>query len=121
MALAWLLAQKPWIVPTHDATKLGRLKETLGAADVELTAPDLAEIERAAGAFAVGGERYPPALLATTDPLMSDRFQVVRRGLAGAPVGDDLVCDLLPFIRSRIPARSTALIWTNTSGPPASG
>ena len=49
MALARLLAQKPWIVPSHGATKLGRLQETLGAADVELTAPDLAEIEYAAG------------------------------------------------------------------------
>ena len=99
MALARLLAQKPWIVPIHDATKLGWLKDTLGAAGVELTAPDLAEIECAAGAIAVGGERFPPALLATTAPLMSDRFQVVCRGLAGAPVGDDLVGDLLPFIQ----------------------
>ena len=68
VALAWLLAQKPWIVPIHDATKLGRLKENLGAADVELTAADLADIERAAGAIAVGGEHYPPALLATNRP-----------------------------------------------------
>ena len=99
MALARLLVQKPWIVPILDAAKLGRLKETLVAAGVELAAPDLAEIEFAAGAIAVGGERFPPVLLATTAPLISDRFQVVCRGLAGAPVGDDLVGDLLSFIK----------------------
>jgi aryl-alcohol dehydrogenase-like predicted oxidoreductase len=66
VALAWLLAQKPWIVPIPGTTKLRRLEENLGAADVELTADDLAEIERAAGEIAVQGERYPPALLATT-------------------------------------------------------
>ena len=99
VALAWLLAQKPRIGPIRDATKLGWLKDNLGAVGVELTAPDLAEIECAAGALAVGGERFPPALLATTAPLMSDRFQVVRGGLAGASVGDDLVGDLLPFIQ----------------------
>ena len=65
MALARLLVQKPWIVPILDAAKLGRLKETLGAVGVELTAPDLAGIECAAGAIALGGERFPPALLAT--------------------------------------------------------
>ena len=48
IALAWLLAQKPWIVPIPGTTKLHRLEENLGAADVELTAADLAEIERAA-------------------------------------------------------------------------
>ncbi len=66
VALAWLLAQKPWIVPIPGTTKLHRLEENLGAADVELTADDLAEIQRAAGAIAVQGERYPPALMATT-------------------------------------------------------
>ncbi len=66
VALAWLLAQKPWIVPIPGTTKLHRLEENLGAADVELTTDDLAEIQRAASAIAVQGERYPPALMATT-------------------------------------------------------
>jgi aryl-alcohol dehydrogenase-like predicted oxidoreductase len=66
VALAWLLAQKPWIVPIPGTTKLGRLEENLGAAAVQLTADDLAEIERTAGEIRVEGERYPPALLATT-------------------------------------------------------
>ena len=66
IALAWLLAQKPWIVPIPGTTKLHRLEENLGAADVELTADDLAEIERAASAIQVEGERYPEQLMATT-------------------------------------------------------
>ena len=66
IALAWLLAQKPWIVPIPGTTKLHRLEENLGAADVELTARDLAEIERAASAIQVEGERYPEQLMATT-------------------------------------------------------
>ena len=72
IALAWLLAQKPWIVPIPGTTKLHRLEENLGAADVELTAQDLAEIERAASAIQVEGERYPEQLMATTG-LSSDR------------------------------------------------
>ncbi len=66
IALAWLMAQKPWIVPIPGTTKLHRLEENLAAADVRLTADDLAEIERTAAAIPVEGERYPPALLATT-------------------------------------------------------
>jgi aryl-alcohol dehydrogenase-like predicted oxidoreductase len=66
IALAWLLAQKPWIVPIPGTTKLHRLEENLGAADIELTADDLAEIERAAAEIEVEGERYPEHLLATT-------------------------------------------------------
>ena len=66
IALAWLLAQKPWIVPIPGTTKLHRLEENLGAANVELTADNLAEIERAAAAITVEGERYPAHLLATT-------------------------------------------------------
>ena len=65
IALAWLLAQKPWIVPIPGTTKLHRLEENLGAAEVELTADDLAEIERAAAAITVEGERYPAHLQAT--------------------------------------------------------
>jgi len=66
IALAWLLAQKPWIVPIPGTTKLERLEENLGAADIELTARDLAEIERTAAAIQVEGERYPAHLMATT-------------------------------------------------------
>ena len=65
IALAWLLAQKPWIVPIPGTTKLHRLEENLGAADVELTADDLAEIVRAAAAIQVEGERYPEELMKT--------------------------------------------------------
>ena len=66
VALAWLLAQKPWIVPIPGTTKLHRLEENLRASDVDLTDGDLAEIESAASAIAVEGERYPEHLMATT-------------------------------------------------------
>ncbi len=66
IALAWLLAQKPWIVPIPGTTKLHRLEENIGAADVELTAADLAEIETAAAAIQIEGERYPDQLMKTT-------------------------------------------------------
>ncbi len=66
IALAWLLAQKPWIVPIPGTTKLHRLEENLGAVNVELTAADLAEIQTAAAAIRIEGERYPANLLATT-------------------------------------------------------
>jgi aryl-alcohol dehydrogenase-like predicted oxidoreductase len=62
VALAWLLAQKPWIVPIPGTTKLHRLDENLGAADVELTADDLREIETAASRITVQGARYPEHL-----------------------------------------------------------
>jgi aryl-alcohol dehydrogenase-like predicted oxidoreductase len=62
IALAWLLAQKPWIVPIPGTTKLHRLKENLGAAAVELTAGDLAEIESAVSGIEVQGARYPAQL-----------------------------------------------------------
>lgn len=61
IALAWVLAQKPWIVPIPGTTKLHRLKENVGAADVELTADDLREIDDAAYHLAVHGDRYPEA------------------------------------------------------------
>jgi hypothetical protein len=66
IALAWLLAQKPWIVPIPGTTKLHRLEENLGAADVSLTGADLAEIGQAAADIHIEGERYPAHLLATT-------------------------------------------------------
>ena len=65
IALAWLLAQKPWIVPIPGTTKLHRLEENIGAAQVELTTDDLAEIERAAAEIPIEGERYPEHLMKT--------------------------------------------------------
>jgi aryl-alcohol dehydrogenase-like predicted oxidoreductase len=62
IALAWLLAQKPWIVPIPGTTKLKRLKENIGAAAIELTADDLREIENAASRIKVEGARYPEKL-----------------------------------------------------------
>ena len=62
IALAWLLAQRPWIVPIPGTTKLHRLEENLGAAQVELTAGDLSDIERAASEITVHGARYPENL-----------------------------------------------------------
>ncbi|HEY0730676.1 MAG TPA: aldo/keto reductase, partial [Pyrinomonadaceae bacterium] len=62
IALAWLLAQKPWIVPIPGTTKLSRLEENIGAASVELTSQDLSEIESAASKITVQGERYPESM-----------------------------------------------------------
>jgi aryl-alcohol dehydrogenase-like predicted oxidoreductase len=62
VALAWLLAQKPWIVPIPGTTKLHRLQENLEAANVELTAEDLTAIHNAILAIDVQGDRYPPQL-----------------------------------------------------------
>src|SRR5277367_3133091 len=62
IALAWLLAQKPWIVPIPGTTKLHRLEENLAAADVTLTADDLKEIHNAISAIDVQGDRYPASL-----------------------------------------------------------
>ena len=62
IALAWLLAQKPWIVPIPGTTKLHRLDENIGAVAVELTPDDLREIESAAAKITVQGARYPEKL-----------------------------------------------------------
>jgi aryl-alcohol dehydrogenase-like predicted oxidoreductase len=62
IALAWLLAQRPWIVPIPGTTKLHRLEENIGGAAVELTIGDLAEIESAVSGIAVQGARYPAHL-----------------------------------------------------------
>jgi aryl-alcohol dehydrogenase-like predicted oxidoreductase len=62
IALAWLLAQKPWIIPIPGTTKLHRLEENLGAAAVELTPEDLSQIDHAASRIAVQGARYPEEL-----------------------------------------------------------
>jgi aryl-alcohol dehydrogenase-like predicted oxidoreductase len=64
IALAWLLARKPWIVPIPGNTKLHRLEENLGAAAVELTSDDLREIDGALAEITVQGDRYPPHLQA---------------------------------------------------------
>jgi aryl-alcohol dehydrogenase-like predicted oxidoreductase len=61
IAIAWQQAQKPWIVPIPGTRKLHRLEENIGAADVELTDADLAEIEAAASAVTVQGGRYSDA------------------------------------------------------------
>jgi aryl-alcohol dehydrogenase-like predicted oxidoreductase len=66
VALAWLLAQKPWIVPIPGTTKLHRLEENLGAVDVELTKDDLAEIADGLAKVEVQGERLPEAMLKMT-------------------------------------------------------
>jgi aryl-alcohol dehydrogenase-like predicted oxidoreductase len=66
IALAWLLAKRPWIVPIPGTTKLHRLEENLGAVDIVLTEDDLAEIEKAAAAIEIAGERYPDHLLQAT-------------------------------------------------------
>jgi len=62
IALAWLLAQKPWIVPIPGTTKLHRLEENIGAVAVELTPDDLREIDSAASKITVHGARYPEKL-----------------------------------------------------------
>ncbi len=62
IALAWLLAQKPWIVPIPGTTKIHRLEENLGAVEIELTANDLSKIEEAASEIQIEGARYPEHL-----------------------------------------------------------
>jgi len=62
IALAWLLAQKPWMVPIPGTTKLHRLEENIGAAAIELTADDLRQIESASSKIPVQGARYPENL-----------------------------------------------------------
>ena len=62
LALAWVLAQKPWIVPIPGTTKPHRLEENLGAAAVELTPDDLSHIGEMLARVQVQGDRYPPAL-----------------------------------------------------------
>jgi aryl-alcohol dehydrogenase-like predicted oxidoreductase len=66
IALAWLLAQRPWIVPIPGTTKLHRLEENIGAAPIELTSEDLREIDSAASEIEVQGARYPERLEAMT-------------------------------------------------------
>ena len=65
IALAWVLAQKPWIVPIPGTTKLHRLEENIGAVSMELTAEDLGEMDAAASQITVQGDRYPEKLMKT--------------------------------------------------------
>lgn len=67
IAIAWLLAQKPWIVPIPGTTKISRLEENMSAADIKLTAQDLSDIEKAVGTISVQGARYPQHLQALTN------------------------------------------------------
>jgi aryl-alcohol dehydrogenase-like predicted oxidoreductase len=66
IALAWLLAQKPWIVPIPGTTKLHRLEENLGAADMELSDSDLKQIDEASSSMKLEGARLPEAVLKMT-------------------------------------------------------
>ncbi len=66
VALAWVLARRPWIVPIPGTTRAQRLRENLGAATLELSAADVAGIERAAAAIAIEGARYPEHMQAAT-------------------------------------------------------
>jgi aryl-alcohol dehydrogenase-like predicted oxidoreductase len=66
IALAWLLAQKPWIVPIPGTTKLHRLEENLGAVSVNLSDTDLGNIARVLAEVRIQGDRYPGALQART-------------------------------------------------------
>jgi aryl-alcohol dehydrogenase-like predicted oxidoreductase len=63
IALAWLLAQKPWIVPIPGTTKIHRLEENIGSASLELTSGDLEEINAAASKIPIRGERLPESIL----------------------------------------------------------
>ena len=67
LSLAWVLSQKPWIVPIPGTTKLHRIEENIGAADVELPRDDLAAIDEALSGIAIAGERYSPQHQARID------------------------------------------------------
>ena len=67
IALAWLLAQRPWIVPIPGTTKLQRLEENLGAVDVQLTSDDLTELDEGSSRIKIQGERLPEAILAMSE------------------------------------------------------
>jgi len=62
VALAWLLAQQPWIVPIPGSRRLERLDENMGATDLDLTPEDLAELDNATASVQVQGDRYPEAM-----------------------------------------------------------
>jgi aryl-alcohol dehydrogenase-like predicted oxidoreductase len=66
IALAWLLARKPWIVPIPGTTKISRMEENLGAIDVQLREVDLQQIEEATSKLSLEGDRLPEAMLKMT-------------------------------------------------------
>jgi aryl-alcohol dehydrogenase-like predicted oxidoreductase len=66
LALAWLLAQKPWIVPIPGTTKVAHVEENLRAADISFTSEELKELSAAVAAVTIRGERLPPTVLAAT-------------------------------------------------------
>jgi aryl-alcohol dehydrogenase-like predicted oxidoreductase len=68
IALAWLLAQKPWIVPIPGTTKPDRLRENVAAADIQLSPDELRKIDETASQITIHGERYPQELEARTGP-----------------------------------------------------
>ena len=84
LALAWVLAQKPWIVPIPGTTKLHRVEENIGAANIELSPVDLAAIDDAMSGIAVQGERYSPSHLARIEPMTSATQQPARVLVLGA-------------------------------------
>jgi aryl-alcohol dehydrogenase-like predicted oxidoreductase len=67
IALAWILAQKPWMVPIPGTTKLERLVENIGAVDLQLTQDDLKEIDNAAAKINIAGARYPEQMESMTN------------------------------------------------------
>lgn len=66
VAIAWILSRRPWIVPIPGTTKAHRLAENIGAVAIDLSEHDLSQIQQAADAIQIAGERYPPELLAST-------------------------------------------------------
>jgi aryl-alcohol dehydrogenase-like predicted oxidoreductase len=67
IALAWLLARKPWIVPIPGTTKLHRIQENMKAAEIELTSEDMDQIELASEKITIRGERYPESIAKMID------------------------------------------------------
>ena len=91
IALAWLVAQKPWIVPIPGTTKLERLKENIGAVDVDFTRDDLREIDEAASQIKVEGARYPEKLGSDDGSLTKGYFMLENSkafsGFAASDIG----------------------------------
>jgi DNA-binding transcriptional ArsR family regulator len=112
MALSWLLAQKPWIVPIPGTRKLHRLEENIGAADVELSADEIAEIEDAASKIEVQGGRYHEAhermtisdLPAFASVTSRAHPMIVRHQEAGAATGSSAAALLATARLTRMPA-----------------
>ncbi|WP_232375101.1 aldo/keto reductase [Mycolicibacterium mengxianglii] len=84
IALAWVLAQKPWFVPIPGTTKLHRLEENLGALDVELTTGDLQRIEEAAAQIDIQGRARSRGVAVTVRPLSPNRLEVLWELVAAA-------------------------------------